>query len=58
MLAALAFSASVISYCIYTGVDTEVNQTAVSMGFITIISIVGSYVFGATWDDKNIYKKD
>jgi hypothetical protein len=41
----------VIAYCIYRGDDTRVAETAVEMSFIALISIVGSYVFGATWQD-------
>lgn len=52
MFAISAFCVGVISYTLWKGMDTKVAETAVSMSFVALISIVGSYVFGATWDDK------
>lgn len=52
MFAVSAFCVGVISYTLWKGMDTKVAETAVSMSFVALISIVGSYVFGATWDDK------
>ena len=40
-----------ISYILYTGASTSVADTAVTMAFFTIMSMVGSYVFGAAWQD-------
>lgn len=48
-----AFCVGVVSFALYRGLDTKVAETAVTMSFVTLISVVGSYVFGATWDDKN-----
>lgn len=52
MFAALAFSMLVVGYVLFTGMETAAAETAVAMAFSTIIATVGSYVFGATWDDK------
>lgn len=53
-----AFCAGVISYILWSGVDTAPADTAMSMSFVVLLGNVGSYVFGATWDDKNRYGKD
>jgi len=53
MFAVSLFCAIVILWIIEKGADTVVNQTAVTMAFATLISITGSYVFGAVWDDKH-----
>lgn len=47
------FCVTTIGWVLYREMDTRVAETAVTMSFVTLISIVGSYVFGATWDDKN-----
>ncbi len=49
----------VIFYALFKGLDTRTSETAVSMAFTTIIASVGSYVFGATWEDiRNGPRKD
>ena len=52
MYAVSGFSMLAIGYVLVTGSTTAPAATAVSMAFTTLISCVGSYVFGATWDDK------
>ena len=52
----LIFCAFCILYVMLTGEDTKLNETIVTMSFIAAISIIGSYVFGAAWDDKNVMK--
>lgn len=47
------FCVLVIAWVLYKDMDSKVAETVVTMSFVTLISIVGSYVFGATWDDKN-----
>jgi hypothetical protein len=48
-------------YCIYyvmiSGLDTRVNETIVMSAFLTMASILGSYVFGAAWQDINTAKR-
>ena len=47
------FCAGAIVYCLGMNLQSAVAETAVTMSYATLIGIVGSYVFGATWDDKN-----
>ncbi len=51
MFTVLAFSMAVICYGLWK--DNKVAETAVTMAFTAIMATTGSYVFGATWDDKN-----
>ncbi len=53
MFSITLFSMGTIVHCLYTGADTKVAETAVTMSFFTLIGTVGSYVFGATWQDIN-----
>jgi hypothetical protein len=46
-----AFCMAVIWWCLYRNLDTRVAESAVTMAFLTLGGIVGSYVFGATWED-------
>jgi hypothetical protein len=55
MFSVSAFCMAVIAYILWTGLDTEPAETAVSMAFVVLLGNVGSYVFGACWDDKNRY---
>lgn len=48
-----AFCMAVVAYCLWFGLDGRVAETAVMMSFLTIMGGLGSYVFGATWDDRN-----
>ena len=60
MFAVSLFCVLVISYCLFYNLETRVAETAVTMSFVTLLGIVGSYVFGATWQDINTFdgKKD
>lgn len=53
MFSVMGFCAFAIVWVLYAGVDSVVAQTTVTMSFATIISITGSYIFGAVWDDNN-----
>ena len=46
------FCGVVIAYSLGWGEDTRKAETAITFGFLALMGIVGSYVFGATWDDK------
>lgn len=49
----LSFCAGCVLYLMLKGSDTELHQ-AIANGLILLSgSVIGSYVFGATWDDKN-----
>lgn len=53
MFVCLAFFMAVVSYVLITELDTNPAETAVLVSLGGIVSIVGSYVFGAVWDDKS-----
>lgn len=53
MYSVTLFSMACVAYCLYKDTSTAVHQTAVTMAFSTLISVTGSYVFGAVWDDKH-----
>lgn len=53
MFVVSAFCAAVILLALLVKPDAAVAGTAISFGFGTIGAIVGSYVFGAVWEDKN-----
>lgn len=50
--ATLVFCASGIVYLLAYGEDTRLNETVASGLLLLAGSTVGSYLFGATWDDK------
>jgi len=56
---ALAFCAGILvagmAYAIVQG-ETELVKTFAVAAFTSAISIIGSYVFGAVWDDGNARK--
>ncbi len=55
--ATLVFSACVLIYLIGWGGDTRLNET-IATGLIALSGMtIGSYVFGAVWDDKNVLEK-
>ncbi|MCP4897728.1 MAG: hypothetical protein GY906_12210 [bacterium] len=53
MFIVTAFSMAVILLALLVKPDTAVAGTAISFSFGTITGVLGSYVFGAVWDDKN-----
>lgn len=52
----LAFCMLAVAYCLWKDRTSSVADTVVTMAFFTIISAVGSYVFGATWEDTVVTK--
>lgn len=53
----LAFCALAVGYLIVKGNDQSTLQWNIAMGLIILAaSVIGSYVFGAVWDDKIIDK--
>lgn len=54
MFAVAAFCIWVIAYVVTSGADTRVGETAVLSAFLTLAAIVGSYVFGAVWQDVSM----
>lgn len=47
-----AFAMGCVATILYTSMDTAAAETAVAMSFALLMSNVGAYVFGATWDNK------
>ena len=50
----LTFCATVITFLVLYGDDTRLNETIAMGTFILAGSVIGSSVFGAVWDDKNV----
>lgn len=48
----LAFCAICLIYLIVYGKDTELNKTIANGLLFLAGSVISSYIFGATWDDK------
>ena len=48
----LLFCGLGIVYLIFNGDDTALNGTIANGLFLLAGSVIGSYIFGATWDDK------
>jgi hypothetical protein len=50
------FCMAVIFFVLWKDLTSGAAETAVSMGFATLLGIVSSYVFGAAWEDINVIK--
>lgn len=57
LFATIAFCMAVIVYILWQEMDTKPAETAVMFSFLTIIGSVGSYVFGAAWEDVSAIDK-
>lgn len=53
MFVVSAFCMVTIAYALLSHQDTRVAETAVTFAFLTLGGTVGTYVFGATWEDIN-----
>ena len=51
--ATLLLCAFILIYLLLQGEDTRLNETLANGVFFLAGSVIGAYVFGATWDDKN-----
>ena len=51
--AGVLFCKLVIAYVIVTGATSSVAESAVMFSFVSLTSMIGSYVFGAAWQDVN-----
>lgn len=56
MFGVSAFCMWTVAYVLYKDLDSGPADTAVTMSFLTLLGIVGSYVFGATWEDVSLAK--
>lgn len=54
--ATLLFSAFCVSYIMFQGNDTRINETIVYGCFTLAGAVIGFYVAGASWEDVNIHK--
>ncbi len=50
----LVFCASTAAHWAGRGVDTQLCQTIVTSCALLSGSVIGAFVFGATWDDRNV----
>lgn len=56
MFAVSAFCMWTVAYVLWRDLSSGPADTAVTMAFLTLLGIVGSYVFGATWEDISMTK--
>lgn len=56
MFAVAAFCMITVWYVLYRDLTSGPADTAVTMSFVTLIGLVGSYVFNATWEDISLAK--
>jgi predicted MFS family arabinose efflux permease len=52
--ATLAFCAGMVIWLVWKGEDTNLAQTIANACFFLAGSVIGAYVFGAAYDDKNV----
>lgn len=57
IVATLLFCAFCVTYIMVWGDDRPVMEVIVFSAFGLALSVIGSYIFGAVWDDKNIMKE-
>ena len=46
----------VVGYCVVRGTDNELFRTTVTFCIIALTGNVGTYVFGASWEDLTMVK--
>ena len=54
VIATLMFCAFCVLWIMVRGDDRGVNEVIVMCSFGLAFSTLGSYIFGAVWDDKNV----
>lgn len=47
----LLFCAFIVLFVLMKPVDSTIGETAITMAFFLAASVIGSYVFGAAWED-------
>ena len=57
LFACASFCMAVVAFVLYRDMQSEVAEVAVTMSFVTLISMTGSYVFGAAWQDVTEIKR-
>ena len=58
IIATLIFCAVVIFKIVWSGADSPTAQVALYGAFGLVGTVIGSYVFGAVWDDNNLISKE
>lgn len=56
MFTVISFCIFCISYTLYKELDSRTTESIVEFSFLTIITTMGSYVFGAVWQDNTLVK--
>lgn len=49
----LVFCAAVVAYCIYANTGSRTEETAVLSSYGLAGAVIGSYIFGAVWEDTS-----
>lgn len=57
LFATLVFCAGIIVYIVGWGEDNRLNETIIQFAFITGGGVLGSYIFGACWEDVTRLRK-
>lgn len=52
------FTMAMMGVTLWFRPESSISKTVIEMGFVALISFVGSYVFGAVWDHMNKRKVD
>lgn len=56
VIATLVFCAAVVGWLVVRGASTPLNETIANGLILLAGGVIGSYVFGAAWDDLNVMK--
>ena len=51
--ATLIYCGVIIAYLVYKGEDTELNQTIANALVFLASTVIGSYLFSSTWDQRH-----
>lgn len=57
VFATLLFCAAAVAWLLVAGESTPLNETIANGLILLAGGVIGSYVFGATWDDLNVMSK-
>ena len=52
----LAFCAAAVVYCLWQAEDLQIYDTTIVMSYMLAGSVIGSYVFGATYESIKMKK--
>lgn len=58
IIATLVFCAAEVAYLTIWGQDTKLAEAIVTGAFLLAGSVIGSYVFGAVWQDLKLDRRD